>query len=193
MSEGGTVQCCDESSESHLCFETLDNGAPLQILKYSCLPGRPVIAGTAYMCSTPKDCPPGLHCVRPVTPEGSTLLRIQRSRGNVVIFIGKPNHVRRTVQVSEYVQVFDIFPPEFAERLTRLMKYFVLFSSGLALINTIPCFYFDGNHITYALVNYLFRGRFRNNLIGLSIIIFGTLLLIINFSCLILKSLIKNF
>ncbi|KAK6640798.1 hypothetical protein RUM44_012495 [Polyplax serrata] len=122
VSNDGTVECCENTNEAHLCFETLEDGAPLQILQYSCLPGRPIIAGTAYMCQSPKECPPGLYCVRPVTPEGTTLLRIQRSKGNVVIFIGNPKHIIMTVSVSDYSQIFDMFPSKLPEVLIRLTK-----------------------------------------------------------------------
>lgn len=194
VSEEGTVECCESTNDAHLCFETLEDGAPLQILQYSCLPGRPIIAGTAYMCRSPKDCPPGLHCVRPVTPEGTTLLRIQRSRGNVVIYIGVPKHVLLTVGVSEYSQVFDMFPPRLPEMLIRLTKYFVIFSSGLAVMNAIPCFYFDGYHISYSLINYFSPGTFQfKKLVTLACNFIGILLLVLSFSCLLWKFLSVNF
>lgn len=191
---GGIVECCDKSNEAHLCFETLEDDTPLQILQYSCLPGRPVIAGTAYTCRSPKECPPSLHCVRPILANGTTLLRIQRSFGNVVIFIGKPYHVLSTVQVTDFVQIYDALPPEIPETLVKLSKYFVVISSGLAIINTIPCFYFDGYHITYSLINYYFPGRFRyKNLMSLIVTVLGTMLLIINISSLLWKSIAKHF
>lgn len=186
---GGVVECCDKSNEAHLCFETLEDDTPLQILQYSCLPGRPVIASTAYTCRSPKDCPPSLHCVRPVLSNGTTLLRIQRSHGNVVIFIGRPYHVLSTVQVTDFVPIYDMFPSQLPEVLTRLSKYFLLFSSGLAIINAIPCFYFDGSHITYSFVSCFISSRFRyKNLLGLVCNVLGTLLLLLNFSSLMWKS-----
>lgn len=188
VSNDGTVECCENTNEAHLCFETLEDGAPLQILQYSCLPGRPIIAGTAYMCQSPKECPPGLYCVRPVTPEGTTLLRIQRSKGNVVIFIGNPKHIIMTVSVSDYSQIFDMFPSKLPEVLIRLTKYVVLFSSGLAVMNSIPCFCFDGYHISYSLINYFSRGTYHSkNMMTLLCNFSGMLLFTISILCAIWK------
>lgn len=194
VSEEGTVQCCENSSNAHLCFETLEDGAPLQVLQYSCLPGRRIIAGTAFMCRNPKDCPSGLHCVRPVTPEGTTLLRIHRSKGSIVIYIGIPKHVLLTVRVSDYSQQYRMFPSKLPEILIRLAKYLVIFSSGLAVINSIPCFYFDGYHISCTLINSLNKGSFHfKNSITFGCNLLGMLLLGFSIVCALWKFSTVNF
>lgn len=188
VSEVGTAECCENTNGANLCFETLDDGSPLEILQYSCLPGRPIVAGTTFMCRNPNECPPGLHCIRPVTPEGTTLLRIQRSHGNVVIFIGIPKHVLLTVKVSDYVEVFKMFPSSLPEILIRFTKYLILFSAGLAVMNAVPCFYFDGYHISYSLINFLSTGTFQfKNTLAFFCNFFGMFLLILSFSCVLWK------
>lgn len=187
--EGGLVECCDRSNDAHLCFEALEDETPLQILQYSCLPGRPVVAGTSYSCRRPRDCPPGLHCVRPVLANGTSLLRIQRSGKPVVIFVGKARQVLEAVRISGFIPIHYYFGPEIPEALTKLCKYFVLFSSGFAVVNTIPCFYSDGNHIIYALLRYIGASKQRRQrIVGLCFNATGAFLLAVNFSAIIWRA-----
>lgn len=40
-----------------------------------------------------------------------------------------------------------------------LCKYIAVFSSGLAIINIVPCFYFDGQHIATLITDTLLRSK----------------------------------
>jgi len=66
--------------------------------------------------------------------------------------------------------------------LIKLCKYFAVLSSGFAIVNIVPCFFSDGNHIIYALLRYVGASKVRKQrLVGLGFNIVGASLLGINF------------
>lgn len=178
----GAVECCTSNSPRHLCFEYLENEAePLELPQYSCLNARTVIEVATQMCYKANDCSPGLHCFRPSLENSTKLLRIKRKTGNIVLFLGHPAEIYHTVVVSDYINLYSLFPSYLPERLKTLAEYTSTFSAGLAILNVIPCFYFDGQHIIRALIDAFFSKKIIHSsvrhAISLCITFVGTFIL----------------
>ncbi|XP_069689813.1 membrane-bound transcription factor site-2 protease [Periplaneta americana] len=175
---GGVVECCSANSPDHLCFEYIETEGDMpELQQHSCLPGRTVIESTEEMCTTSSDCSVDLHCLKPSLDNHTRLLRIKRENEKIVIFLGHPGEIYHTVQVSDFVPYLFI-PSAVPEVIAQLCKYVSVFSAGLAVINIIPCFYFDGQYIIQAVSNIILASKVEHksvrNAIALCITICGT-------------------
>lgn len=65
-----------------------------------------------------------------------------------------------------------------------LCRYLCVLSAGLAVLNTIPCYYFDGQHIIMALIHCYLRpiiqSQSMRQTIAMAVTSLGTLFLIVN-------------
>lgn len=125
-------------------------------------------------------------CLRPQLGNGTTILQIVRDRrhasasaaGGDMLYIGHPADISRTVRVSEFVPKVRWLRPGLADGLARLLRYVVVFSLGLAVVNVLPCYAFDGQHIVSALVQHgLLRAvpdRARREWIAFGVTTLGT-------------------
>jgi S2P endopeptidase len=146
---------------------------------HTCLPGRIVIESTDEMCVTAGDCSVGLHCLKPSLDNNTRLLRIKRANAKVVIFLGHPGDIYHTVQVSDFVPLYHVIPSAIPEVIAQMCKYISVFSAGLAIINIIPCFWFDGQYMIKAVSNILLAGKVNRksmrNAVALCITVCGTI------------------
>ncbi|XP_033219290.1 membrane-bound transcription factor site-2 protease [Belonocnema kinseyi] len=176
-------ECCDSSMiEDHLCFKFLRNLK--DNFTYSCLPARTVITQSEKFCRVDDDCLGGKYCLKPLVENSTKVVQIQRIDKKDVLFIGYPADIFNTVVVSDWVSKFAFLSSEFPENLNLVLGYIVMFSSGLAVINVIPCFYFDGQYIVDILISLglqvtIGHQRFHRN-VCLSTKVAGTLLLAFN-------------
>lgn len=181
----GAIECCSVNSPDHLCFEYLEGEeGTLEMPQYSCLPARTVAERSPLLCTSALDCPSGLHCMKPSLENSTKLVKIERASGNVVLFLGHPAEVYKTVRVSDYVPIYFI-PSSLPDAAVLLCKYIVTFSAGLGIINIIPCFYLDGQYIINAVAE-IVLGRHvtqkpARQAVAMGITILGTFLLIFNF------------
>lgn len=76
-----------------------------------------------------------------------------------MLFFGHPSEVYYTTELSDWIPRFSFLSPNFPEGIMLLCKYITMFSLGLAVINVVPCFYFDGQHITTLLVDALLKNK----------------------------------
>ena len=177
--------CCDEKMKEHghLCFQFIRNSTNITI--YSCLPARVVITQSHNYCPPNFNCLEHRnYCLQPCTENITKVVKIQRLNKKDVLFIGDPADIFRTVVVSNWLPKFAGLSPEFPETINIICNYIVIFSSGLAIVNVIPCFYFDGHYIIDIIILTVLQfttvhQRFHR-LTTLSIKIGGTLLLSIN-------------
>ncbi|XP_054270800.1 membrane-bound transcription factor site-2 protease-like isoform X2 [Macrosteles quadrilineatus] len=155
----GVVECCNSNAPRHLCFEYLEIGdEPLQLPQFSCLNARTVVEHSAAVCYDSHDCPVTLHCFRPSLENSTKLVTIRTKTDRTVLFLGHPAEVFHTVSVSDYTNLYALFPSTIPERIRTFCQYITSFSIGMALLNIIPCFYFDGQHIVRSLLDiYLIR------------------------------------
>lgn len=156
---------------------------PLELPQFSCLNVRRVVELADYMCYKSSDCPVGLHCFRPSLENATKLVLIKRNVGNIVIFLGHPAEIYHTVMVSDYVNIYPFFPSSIPERIKLLAQYMSSFSFGMAILNIVPCFYFDGQLITRALIDIYFAKKIQHNsvrhAISLCVTFIGTFILMI--------------
>lgn len=101
-----------------------------------------------------------------------------------MLFFGHPADIYRTVDVSDWVPKYSFLKPSIPESLVLLCKYITMFSAGLAVINIVPCFLFDGQYIINILVLYISNiipyNRNIREALTLTITSIGTILLSIN-------------
>lgn len=150
----GVVECCSSNAPRHLCFEYLESvDEPLQLPQFSCLNARTVVEHSIATCYDSHDCPDTLHCFRPSLENSTKLVTLRTKSDRTVRFLGNPAEVFHTVSVSDYSNLYSMFPSTIPERIRMFCQYITSFSIGMALLNIIPCFYFDGQHIVRTLLD----------------------------------------
>lgn len=165
-----------------MCFEYLEIiGGVVELPPHMCLPTRPIVESSIDYCHLDKRiCPEHTHCIRPLLSNSTVLLTIKRRNSGDVIYIGHPSDLFLTVSVSSFVPKYNFLKLNYAAIAYKLLKYLVVFSSGLAILNVLPCFFFDGQHIIGCLSKILLRKRNHRNKFTFFIVLFGTILLLIN-------------
>jgi len=175
------IECCNDTA-SKLCFEYLEKtDAPLEVPQYSCLKARKVVEHASSLCYTPDDCV-GSHCFRPSLSNGTKLIEIRRRDQNEVLFLGHPLEVLHGVHVSEYVRS-SFLSTSIPNGVEKFCNFVIVFSGAFATVNLVPCFHFDGQHITRALVDASLTKNIRHKsvrlAISLSITILGSGILVV--------------
>lgn len=194
------VECCDPNSPRNVCFEfvTADDADNVlaEIPQHMCLDARAAIerslgycrpdsggggGGTAAAAFAAVDCVDSF-CVRPLLGNGTTIMQLRRRGGADVMYIGHAADVSQTVRVSGFVPKTRWLGAAWADGVARLLRYVVVFSMGLAFVNVLPCYAFDGQHIVAALVQHgLVRWvpeRGRRELIAFGVTGAGSLLFV---------------
>lgn len=193
----GVIECCDRQNVKNLCFEyTNDDGSYslIELPQFMCLNIRNTIDhSTAYCHRTRAKCKDG-YCIKPMMNNATTLMQIKRitdsgdgsPENRDVMYIGHPSDLAYTIRVSPYVPKTRVLNSNVADGIALILKYLVVFSLGLATLNVIPCFYFDGYHITSVTINHIFQRiipeRSRRECITIAITSIGTLFLFITLS-----------
>lgn len=183
------VECCDPNSPKNVCFEyaPADDGDNVlaEIPQHMCLNARTAIEAALGYCgggAADTLCVDSF-CVRPLLGNGTTVMQVRR-RGDAadVMYVGHPADISRTVRVSEYVPKTRWLGAAWADGVARMLRYVVVFSMGLAFVNVLPCYAFDGQHIVAALVQHgLVRWvpeRGRRELIAFGVTGAGSLLFV---------------
>ncbi|XP_063985933.1 membrane-bound transcription factor site-2 protease [Diachasmimorpha longicaudata] len=184
----GEVNCCRRESEADgkLCFEVIEESqVPLQLQEHSCLPTRLIIERSRGRCRSGHQCSETeTHCMKPTLDNVTKIVQIKREMGKDVLFFGYPAEIYRTVEISEWVPKYPIFSSDLPESVTLLCKYITVISAGLAMMNVVPCFFFDGQHIVSTLTQNLLRPRIRHKslrqAIALTVTSIGSLVIVIN-------------
>ncbi|XP_064536607.1 membrane-bound transcription factor site-2 protease [Drosophila montana] len=182
----GRLQCCDERNPNVSCFEYIEDvsvDAPAEIPQHVCLPMRRTLEDSSGYCKA-GTCTEG-YCLRPMLPNTTSILIFKRQTRErqplaPVMYVGQARDVLRTVRVSGFVPRYKHISSAWPDALSLLLRYNVVFSIGLALINAIPCFGFDGAHITSTVIHSFLVGRVeehaKRDLISLIITSVGSLL-----------------
>ncbi|XP_055630918.1 membrane-bound transcription factor site-2 protease [Toxorhynchites rutilus septentrionalis] len=181
----GLIECCSVENKASNCFEYMVdvNEEDVALPQHMCLNIRKVIENSFGYCHLKPICTEG-HCFKPMINNFTTIMQIRRERKPDVIYIGHPGDLTRTIRISQFVPKTSFFRPGFADAIQLLLKYVTVFAVGLAVINVIPCFGFDGQHI----VNTLLANGFvisrvplksKRDVIALCINIIGTLFVFI--------------
>lgn len=176
------INCCDPNSKTNLCFEYIESlSNPQELPNHSCLNVRKVIEMSTSFCDADNQCS-SAHCYSPAMRKNHKLVVIKRLNKNEVLFLGQPIELQY-ILVTQYVSKTDYLSYSIPESIEKFCKYLMMFAGGLAIINVIPCFYFDGEKISRVLVNTMLKDHVEHLSVRLAIsiclTIFGSLLLII--------------
>lgn len=192
----GLVECCDPSALEYICYEHFIVNGVLEMPPFMCLHVRKLIEASGGACDDQDNCNPGYYCVKPLLDNRTTILQIRRSSGTNVLYLGHPGDIYRTVKSSGYVPRTKVFSAQLAEQSLLLLKYMTVFSFGLAFVNVLPCYGFDGQYIVGVLVQWLFSGVIRKRrsrrLISTIITGVGTALLVVLVVDFLRQSLVKG-
>lgn len=178
-SNEGLTECCDRKNVKNLCFEYISESSVgvLELPQFMCLNVRNVIENSLGYCHKKINCLDNF-CIKPIVDNATTVIHLKRLDGNDVIYVGHPADLSRTIKVSNFVAKTKIFPTSFIDGIVNLTKYVVVFSFGIAVVNVIPCFAFDGQYIVSAIVHHVLRSavpkRKQRDLIAFVITLIGT-------------------
>jgi len=178
------VECCDTSkASSHLCFvDDFSKGGNWK--GHACLPVRNVLERSRGRCNMTELCTGDSFCMKPALGNSSRLLQMQRSNGGKLdfLFVGNPAEVYQGVEVVDYVPRSASAPVRFPSMIELLAHYVASFSGALAVLNVVPCFMLDGQHMTRVLVDMCFScyEDSTRSVVSLTFTIVGTILLILN-------------
>ena len=116
--------------------------------------------------------------------ETRTSLQMQRSNGGQLdfLFVGNPAEVYQGVDVTDYVPRSPSVPVRLPSMIELLAHYVASFSGALAVLNDVPCFMLDGQHMARVLVDICCScySDSTRSVVSLTFTIVGTLLLILN-------------
>lgn len=182
----GFVECCDRNNGKSLCFEYINEEGSyglIELPQFICLNIRNTIDHSRGYCHRTSGKCEKSFCIKPMMNNSTTVMQIKRRNNKDVMYLGHPADLANTIAVSEFVPKSFLFSEHFADGFLLLLKYLVVFSLGLAALNIIPCFYFDGYHITKVSVNHLLEKlvpeRHRRDCITMTITSIGTFSLIV--------------
>lgn len=112
----------------------------------------------------------------------------RKNRSKDLVYYGHPHDVLRFVIVSDFTPKTKVFEPWFGDSIALMLKYLTVFSSGLALVNVLPCYGMDGQFLINALIANLPSGQFSKsrkevisntiNLIGSGTLLIATIKII---------------
>lgn len=156
----GIYDCCNENKNGHLCFESLENNdGIIEIPPHVCLPVRKIVETSPKFCTNNvRNCLGNLHCIRPMLGNSTNLFKIKIVGKKDVVYIGLASDLLYTVKISPYIPKYIFQSSAVPDLITKILKYFVVFSGGLAIVNVIPCIFMDGQHIANGLVH-IFLGK----------------------------------
>lgn len=178
----GVVECCDSRNLATVCFEYISDYGELEVPQHMCLNIRKTIEHAAHYCHQDGKCGESYFCIKPQMNNATTIIHLKRNSEDM-IYMGHPYDIVSSVKISSFVPKTNIFSPNFADAVCLVLKYTVVFSLGLALINVTPCFGFDGQHIISTILNQGIGKNFpkkQRELLSLVITVLGTLLLFIS-------------
>lgn len=200
-------ECCSSNiTTSSFCFkwENSKNKILNEISQnkrhFSCLPARHVTNKATCLsnidCMKNADAKLKVICVKPISDNSTKLVKIMHNEGGPVLYVGSINELIYSIQIDDFRPKFRFIPNFFNSQLLLLLKYIVAFSGAIGLLNLVPCFALDGQYILAASLHLISQRNSPKNFIDLnsgrdttpgrhqtlyaSIMIFGTLLLVLN-------------
>lgn len=155
-SNEGLTECCDRKNFKNLCFEYISESyyGVLELPQFMCLNVRNVIENSLEYCQKNLKCYESF-CIKPIVNNATTVLHIKRLTRNDVMYVGHPADLSRTIKISEFVAKTKFFQASFIDGIATFIKYVVVFSFGLAVVNIIPCFALDGQYIVSAVIHHV--------------------------------------
>lgn len=182
----GLINCCKAHNALN-CFENvLSRYDEAQFLpQYTCLNIRNTIENTINYCHIgERKCELNNSCLKPILNNYTTIIQMKRANNKQdLIYYGHPADVVRAIDISEFVPKTNLVrSSSLGDMLTLLLKYLCIFSSGLAIVNVIPCYGLDGQFLINAFISNLDSAKFSKNkkdLLAVLINVLGSVLLFV--------------
>ncbi|CRL04581.1 CLUMA_CG017650, isoform A [Clunio marinus] len=172
----GTITCCPENTALN-CFENYDEE---RLPQYICLNIRKTVEHAKSYCQT-SSCPESTSCIKPILPNSTTVNHIKRkNRTKDMIYYGHPYEIFSNIEVSDFVPKTKKFEPWIGNSIALLLKYLIVFSSGLAVINVVPCYGLDGHHLINTLIAKLPLSHSNKSSLSFVINLFGSITLLLS-------------
>ena len=131
--------CCPEDRTDSLCFEkSYPKVSPV------CLPVRAVIsANQRRLCPDQSD----VWTPRLENNNQTKLVILTRREEKEYIYIGNPGYIYQDTKLSEYIPRYSWVPLNIPDIIIKMLQYITAFSGGLAVLNVVPSYLLDGQHI----------------------------------------------
>ncbi|XP_033112702.1 membrane-bound transcription factor site-2 protease-like isoform X2 [Anneissia japonica] len=182
---GGHLECCNNTSASDLCFSyEIVSDSENQEKSHSCVEARPVTEQPR--CQKNSDCLAARRtvCIHPFLDKNTKLIKIMKSRGKSVLYVGDPYLFGHSVSVSNYIPKYSYLPISLPDIIDLFCRYLISLSGALAILNAVPCFALDGQYILTAFIEFSLKTVLPNREDRESVqsltLIFGTILLAAN-------------
>ncbi|CAJ0943218.1 unnamed protein product, partial [Mesorhabditis belari] len=151
----------------------------------SCLDARTVtdqpLCNDTLPCDSSKQASNQLTCIYPALYNGTKLVRLQvENDEKPVLFVGKLEEFLYLVEVSPLVSRWSWVPRVLPHTVELLGKYVVTLSVALGVLNAVPCFALDGQHIVVAISQSVKIPRKRRHRLVQVLLLYGTFLLAAN-------------
>ena len=182
---GVVNNCCPEERTDSLCFVGSTKGQRV------CLPVRSVSNKSAGHCHAWDPflsqgegfCGEEVDCMVPQFTDNTTkLVIVTRKKQKDFLFIGNPAEIYSSTEVTEYVPTYSFLPLQLPDIVTKLSNYIATFSAGLAVLNVVPSYLLDGQHMIRVLVEMVMINFSQKNRINvtMSLTVLGSFLIFIN-------------
>ncbi len=174
----GSISCCPKSNPSFNCFENFDVD---RLPQYVCLDIRKTIEHAQSYCHRDFTCSEHYSCVKAILPNATTIIHIKRKNRSLdFVYYGHPFDIIHNVEVSDYTPKTKVFEPWIADVVSLMLKYLIIFSSGLAIVNVIPAYGLDGQLLAYELAKCLpskYFSKTKKEIISISVNLTGTIII----------------
>jgi len=176
--------CCPEDRADSLCFADSRGGQRV------CMPARAASNNSDGYCRTEDPfhsqggfCGEDVDCMVPQFTDNTTrLVIVSRNKQKDFLFVGNPAEIYTSIEVTEYVPKYSFLPLQLPDILIKLCNFIATFSAGLAVLNVVPSYLLDGQHMTRVLVEMMminFSQKSRIN-VAMGLTVTGSLLILIN-------------
>ncbi|XP_059084190.1 membrane-bound transcription factor site-2 protease-like [Tigriopus californicus] len=178
--KSGPEDCCDvEDSSSSLCFLSTKNANKSAY----CLPVRQILEKATPGCNETVECASASSiCLHVAQTNGTKLVQLQRKNEKDFLFVGNPAEIYHGISTSDYIPKHQYLSARLPDMAELFCHYLASFSGALAILNVVPCFFLDGQHMIRVLVD-LLCGCFEpgiRSIISLTFTIIGSILLVAN-------------
>lgn len=192
--EKNLINCCGSGNIRASCFENIvDQEDEMNLPQYVCLNIRKSIENSESYCNKEVACTNA--CLKPILANSSTIIHMKRKNNpKDLIYFGHPYDVASSIEISEFVPKTNFIKPWLGNVLTTMLKYLTIFSSGLAIINVIPCYGLDGQFLINTLINNLSPAisKSKKQLLSVGINVTGTLMLFVSIAKVLWSTFIVN-
>ncbi|CAO1305039.1 unnamed protein product [Diamesa serratosioi] len=180
----GLIDCCQKNAALN-CFENYVNNhfdEEDRLPQHMCLNIRNTVENSLGYCHVGDKKCTASSCLKPILSNFSTIIQMKRQENTKdLIYFGHPADVSKTVKISGFVPKTRVLrTSKIGDSITLLLKYLVVFSSGLAIVNVIPCYFLDGQFLINALIIALparYFNKTKKEFISFSINLLGTIFL----------------